>query len=169
MFFNHKVERLRYRTEVYIIWAWVSGCFSIGAVYKYVETSWSGSLVIAGFLVVLAIILIRTAKKTKQESIAIENQEIEQEKKEDDKIEREQNKILEAKKKDKLRQYQAVISKQKNEERKFLEEVKSRSLEENLMLLEKKYNSLPSKERMASYGEYIESIRWLKSSYKDNK
>lgn len=166
MFFNHKVERLRYKTEMYIIWAWVSGAISISAVYKYIETSWSANLAISGVLFVLAIILLRIAKKIKQELIIIEAQEIEQEKAEEEKLEREKKKILAAQKAEKSRKRMAAISKQKNEEKEFLEEVKSRGLEENLKLLDIKYNSLPSKERMACYGEYKESVRWLKSKYK---
>ena len=84
MFFYRDVEKLRYRTEVYNIWAWVSGAFSIGAAYKYIENTWSGYLFISIGLLLLAVSLIASAKKIKRKIIKIETEDRKDEIKQED-------------------------------------------------------------------------------------
>jgi len=166
MFFYRDVEKLRYRTEVYNIWAWVSGAFSIGAAYKYIENTWSGYLFISIGLLLLAVSLIASAKKIKRKIIKIETEDRKDEiKQEDD--EKAIVKIKERlKKRDVLKEH---IARKKHEDNQFLTEIKSRSLEENIKLLNSKYKSLSSKEKIASYGEYEEALKWLKFQYKEKQ
>jgi len=181
MFFNQEVEKLSHKAELYVVWAWVSFFSAIAAVYKYIETNWPGYPVISGILVLLAIVLTLSAKKLKQEMISIEtderDEEIEKEKRtalkknmqDFSKKEDENNaflKEIEKEKRTALRKKMQAFSKKEDEYNVFLKEVKSRSLEENIKLLDSKYNSLSNKDKIANYGEYEKSLKWLKVQYK---
>jgi hypothetical protein len=152
MFFNQEVEKLSHKAELYVVWAWVSGAFSIAAVYKYTETNWSAYPVISGVLLLLVIALTRSAKKLKQEMISVEIDEIDEER--------------EKEKRTALRENMLVFAKKEDEYHAFLKEIKLRSLQENIKLLDIKYKSLSSKDKIASYGEYEKSLKWLKTQYK---